>query len=88
MMAGRAGGGCGRSRGSRYKGAGVGPRVTVNTRGALGSAGFGDEIRPEAPSHWAWGGPRSRSALLQPGAGTGEAVRLARAQPRWAKGGV
>jgi hypothetical protein len=35
-------------------------RSLLNTRDVLGSVGFGDEICPEAPNHWAWGGPRSR----------------------------
>lgn len=53
----------------------------------LGSLGiFRDEVRPEAPNHWARGWTRSSPALLQFGPGTGEMVAPGRGPPvlvRW-----
>lgn len=46
------------------RGQGWAPRSLLNTRDTFGSAGFGNEVRPEAPGHWTWDGPRSFSALL------------------------
>lgn len=48
--------------------------VTGRPGNALGSAGIRDEVRPEAPDHWARGRARNRPALLQSGPGPGEVV--------------
>ena len=55
----------------------------------LGSLGiFRDEVRPEAPNHWARGWTRSSPALLQFGPGTGEVVAPGRGHLCWSGGGV
>lgn len=67
--------------GSGARGAGQGSAGRPSTPAdALGSAGIGDEVRPEAPHHGARGRERDRPALLQSGPGTGEVAAPGRAQ--------